>query len=311
MRRRTWVQLALSAAVAPVAGAAQTSSASSAAGAKPALVRDGRLTHPLAVPASGEIKVAFLLSADAEVVDIAGPWGVFDYTTVGEDGRKPFQLYTVAASKEPVKVSGSMTLVPNHSFADAPRPDVVVVPAMDTEKLAPAAVEWLRSIQQDATLTMSVCNGSHVLAHAGLLDGKRAAAHHGSIGIMRALYPKVTVVRGLRYIEEGKLATSGGLTSGIDLALRVVERYFGRDAARQTARQLEYQSTGWMNPKSNAEFAKKPVGTRERPVCPVCEAQLIRSKALTLAYQGKTWFFCSDWCRDQFKAQPKLFSSLL
>lgn len=306
MRRRTWVQMALGATVASAASAALGSSAS---GAKP--VRDGRLTDPLTVPGSGEIKVAFLLSADAELVDISGPWGVFDYVTVGEDGRKPFQLYTVAASTEPVKVSGSMTLVPNHRFADAPRPDVVVVPALDIEKLAPAAIEWLRSMQQDATLTMSVCNGSHVLAHAGLLDGKRAAAHHGSIGIMRALYPQVTVVRGMRYIEQGKLATSGGLTSGIDLALRVVERYFGRDVARQTARQLEYQGTGWMNPKSNAEFAKKPVGTRDRPVCPVCEAQLTRSKALTLAYQGKTWYFCSDWCRDQFKAQPKLFSSLL
>lgn len=306
MRRRTWVQMALGATVASAASAA---SGSSASGAKP--VRDGRLTDPLTVPGSGEIKVAFLLSADAELVDIAGPWGVFDYVIVGEDGRKPFQLYTVAASTEPVKVSGSMTLVPNHSFADAPRPDVVVVPALDIEKVSPAALDWLRSMQKDATLTMSVCNGSHVLAHAGLLDGKRAAAHHGSIGIMRALYPKVTVMRGLRYIEEGKLATSGGLTSGIDLALRVVERYFGRDVARQTARQLEYQGTGWMYPRSNAEFAKKPVGTRERPVCPVCEAQLTRSRALTWAYQGKTWYFCSDWCRDQFKAQPKLFSSLL
>lgn len=308
MHRRTWVKLALGASVVPAAGVAQ---AKPGQGDTLSSVRDGRLTHPLTVPASGEIKVAFLLSADTELVDIAGPWGVFDYVFVGEDGRKPFQLYTVAASTEPVKVSGSLTLVPNHAFADAPKPDLVVVPAMDPDKLAPAALDWLRAVQKDSTLTMSVCNGSFVLAQAGLLDGKRSAAHHGGIGIMRALYPKVTVVRGLRYIEDGKIATSGGLTSGTDLALRVVERYFGREAARQTARQLEYQGTGWMFPNSNAEFAKKTVGTRERPVCPVCESPLIRSKALTWDYQAKTWYFCGEWCRDRFKENPKLFSSLI
>lgn len=308
MRRRSWVQWTLGAAVAPAVSAAP---GGASAPTKPVPVRDGRLTHPLAVPAGGEIKVAFLLSADAELVDIAGPWGVFDYVFVGDDGRKPFQLYTVAASTEPLKVSGSMTLVPNHSVADAPTPDLVVVPAMDLDQLAPAALAWLQAVQPHTTLTMSVCNGSFVLAQAGLLDGKRSAAHHGGIGIMRALYPKVTVVRGLRFIEDGKIATSGGLTSGTDLALRVVERYFGRDVARQTARQLEYQGTGWMFPNSNAEFAKKAVGTRARPICPVCESPLTLSKAVIWEDQGKTWRFCSEWCRDQFKANPKLFSSLL
>ena len=270
-------------------------------------VPDARLTAPLTLPASGEIKVAFLISPDAEVVDFAGPWGVFEFVSVGEEGRNPFKLVTVAASRAPVKVSGGMTLLPDHSFADAPMPDVVVVPALDTEALAPAALDWLRTVSQSAALTMSVCNGSYVLAEAGLLDGKTATAHHSAYGMLRVLYPRVKVVRGLRYVEDGRIATSGGLTSGIDLALRVVERYFGRAVAKKTALDLEYQGTGWMQPASNARFAKKPVGTAERPVCPVCEAQMARQSALPAQFKGKTHYFCSDYCKTHFFAAPERF----
>jgi hypothetical protein len=79
------------------------------------------------------------------------------------------------------------------------------------------------------------------------------------------------VIRGVRYLEDGKIATSGGLTSGMDLAMRVVERYFGRDVARETALSLEYQGTGWMFPASNAQFAKPPVSTAEHPACEVSD----------------------------------------
>jgi putative intracellular protease/amidase/YHS domain-containing protein len=277
------------------------------AGAVPVPVPDARLTAPLIVPASGDIRVAFMISHDAEVVDFTGPWGVFEYVIIGADDRKPFKLYTVAASRDPVRISGGMTIVPDHTYADAPSPDVVVVPALNTDKLAPAALGWLRSVQGHTDVTMSVCNGSFVLAQAGLLDGKTATAHHGGYGMLRAMYPKVTVIRGVRYVEDGKIATAGGLTSGVDLAMRVVERYFGRDVAKQTARRLEYQGTGWMYPDSNAQFAKKPIATADRPVCPVCEAQMSARTALTWRHEGKTYYFCSDFCKKYFMAEPERY----
>jgi putative intracellular protease/amidase/YHS domain-containing protein len=270
-------------------------------------IPDARLTAPLTVPASGDIRVAFLISPGAEVVDFAGPWGVFDYVTIGQDDHKPFKLYTVAASKDPVKVTGGMTLLPDYSYADTPTPDVLVVPALDTDKLASTTFDWLRSAHKDTAVTMSVCNGSFVLAAAGLLDGKTATAHHGSYGMLRAMYPKVAVIRGVRYTEDGNIATSGGLTSGVDLAMRLVERYFGRDAAKRTALKLEYQSTGWMFPASNAQFAKKPVGTAAHPICPVCESQISRETALTWQYQGKTYYLCSQFCKGYFVADPQRY----
>jgi transcriptional regulator GlxA family with amidase domain/YHS domain-containing protein len=229
---------------------------------------------------------------------------VFEYVVTGQDARRPFKLYTVAASREPVVVSGGLTIVPDHTFADAPAPDVVVVPALDLDHIAPAALDWLRSVQQGTSVTMSVCNGSFVLGQAGLLDGKSATAHHGGYTSLRAEFPNVKVVRGVRYVEDGKIATAGGLTSGVDLALRVVERYFGRAVAKETARQLEYQGTGWMHPESNAPFAQKPVATAGHAFCPVCEMEVSENTDFKAELKGKKYSFCSQWCKDHFVANP-------
>lgn len=270
-------------------------------------VPDGRSTAPLVVP-DEEIRVAFVIGPGSEVMDFAGPWGVFEYVMLGEESRNPFRLYTVAASTEPIQVSGGMRIVPDFRFADAPQPHVVVVPAMDTDKASPALFAWLRAVHGKASLTMSVCDGAYVLAQAGLLDGKSATAHHGGYGMLAALYPKVKVIRGMRYVEDGKLATSGGLTSGIDLALRVVERYFGRTVAEQTAFQLEHQGNGWKSPASNARYALAPVGgTEDHPVCPVCGAPVKKDPQLTTIHQGHRYFFCSDFCKEHFLKAPGRF----
>jgi putative intracellular protease/amidase/YHS domain-containing protein len=274
-------------------------------------VPDARLSAPLTVPASGEIKVAFLISPGAEIVDFGGPWGVFEYAyvKVGGEMRNPFKLYTVAASRKPVMISGGMSIVPNYSFKNAPPPDLIVVPALDLDRLAPAALNWLKSAHRSSAVTMSVCNGSFVLGKAGLLEGRRATSHHGGYGLLRAMADTVTVVRGARYVEDGKIATSGGLTSGIDLALRVVERYFGRELARETARRLEYQGTGWMYPDSNADYLQPSLATSdEEAIDPVCEVAVPRSTSPRFDYKGKTYYFNCDWCKGFFTANPGRFA---
>lgn len=269
---------------------------------------DGRLTDPLEPPADGRITVAFLLGPGAEVVDFAGPWGVFEYVFLGEDWHRPFELCTVAATTDPVTVSGGMVLVPGYDVTGAPEPDVVVVPAMDPAGVPVEAYEWLRRVHERTAVTMSVCNGAFVLGEAGLLDGRNATAHHGGYGSFRASFPNVTLIRGRRYVEDGRIATSGGLTAGIDLALRIVERYFGREIAGRTATQLEYQGVGWMHPDSNSEFRDRPVGTRQQPICPVCEMPVSPDTSLTAEHDGRTWYFCGAWCQDAFGAAPERFS---
>ena len=95
-----------------------------------------------------------------------------------------------------------------------------------------------------------------VLANTGLLSGKAATTHHSAYDSFAAAYPDVQMKRGARFVEDGNLASSGGLSSGIDLALHVVERYFGRDVATATAYQMEYQGQGWKDANSNSVYAK-------------------------------------------------------
>lgn len=214
--------------------------------AAPAAVRGALLP-----PARGSIDVAFLISDGATLIDFAGPWEVFQDVMLPERGpshedQMPFRLLTVAATRAAVRVSGGMQIVPDYSVADAPAPRVVVVPAM---RSTPAVLDWLRRVAASADLVMSVCAGAFQLGHAGLLSGRRATTHHEFHDRFAARFPDVRLERGMRFVESApNVATAGGLTSGIDLALRVVERYFGRAVAERTATYMEYQSRGWIAP---------------------------------------------------------------
>ncbi len=201
--------------------------------------REGASASPLEPPAVGKIRVAFLVSDYATVIDFTGPWEVFQDVTVSGRGQ-PFELYTVADSHEAVTVTGGMRILPTYSVDDAPTPHVVVVPAM---RASPRVLEWLEQVHPESDVIMSVCTGAFVLARAGLLDGLAATTHHDFHDRLAADFPKVDVRRGVRFVEGGeKISTAGGLTSGIDMALRVVERYFGRDVAAKTAEYMEYRS---------------------------------------------------------------------
>lgn len=261
----------------------------------------------LIAPASGRIPVAFVISPDAEVVDFAGPWGVFEYANLREGGKSPFDLYTVADATSPLTCSGGLVVVPDYTFANAPQPKIIVVPAMGEP--SQALLSWVREASKQTDVTMSVCNGAFVLAKAGLLSGKTATSHHGGYGYFAASFPDVTVRRGARFVDSGNVSTAGGLTSGIDLALHVVDRYYGRAVAEQAALDLEYQGTGWKDPDSNAMFATRPVSTAEHPICPVCEMDVSKEAAVPGSFDGRTVYFCGDECRKLFAAHPEKFNA--
>ena len=200
---------------------------------------------PLKPPPTGRIRAAFAIAEGATVIDFAGPWEVFQDVHVpgpGSHHMMPFELYTVAATAKPITATGGMRIIPNYAIDDAPPPHVVIVPALRGN---PALLEWLAAVAPESDVTMSVCTGAFQLARAGLLDGLAATTHHDFYDSFAKEFPRVQLERGLRFVENPRIATAGGLTSGIDLALRVVERYFGRDVARQTADYMEYTGTGW------------------------------------------------------------------
>lgn len=213
-----------------------------------ALASVPRLGATPVAPKEGPIHVAFVLTEGATMIDFAGPWEVFQDAMIpgrgaSHDERMAFRLYTVGASRQPIHTSGGLTVTPDHTFADAPTPDLVVVGA---QKGDPALAAWLRKVHGEGRVVMSVCTGAFKLAEAGLLDGKRATTHHGYFEPFTKRFPNVTLVPSRRFVQSDEnVFTAGGLTSGIDLALHMVDLYFGRAVAQQTATYMEYESTGW------------------------------------------------------------------
>jgi len=260
--------------------------------------------NPLKPPAKGDIPVAFLISDDAVVIDFCGPWEVFRDVMVS-GGDHPFRLYTVSDKTDPIQAGGGMKIVPDYTFANAPAPKVIVIPAQSEP--SEAMLKWIRESTKSTDVTMSVCTGAFVLAKTGLLSGKSATTFHAAFGNFAMQFPDIKLKRGARFVEDGNLASAGGLSSGIDLALRVVERYYGRDVAQKTAYNMEYQGQGWMNPDSNQIYAQAPVSTAEHPLCSVCGMDVDPKTAPKSVYKGTTYYFCSDDDKKTFDAAPDRF----
>ncbi len=263
-------------------------------------------TNPLKPPAKGDIPVAFLISDGAVIIDFCGPWEVFRDVMVS-GGDHPFRLYTVSEKAAPIQAGGGMKIVPDYTLANAPAPKVIVIPAQSEPSAA--MLEWIRKSSKTTDVTMSVCTGAFVLAKTGLLSGKSATTFHAAFNSFAMEFPDIKLKRGARFVEDGNLASAGGLSSGIDLALRVVERYYGRDVAQKTAYNMEYQGQGWMNADSNQVYAAAPVSTAEHPLCPVCGMDVDPKSAPKSVYKGTTYYFCSDDDKKTFDTDPQKFAS--
>ena len=179
-------------------------------------------------------KVAILIFNGVEIIDYTGPWEVF--------GAADFDVYTVAETKEPVTTAMGMRVIPHYTLADAPPPDVLVVPGGDVQgpRGSAATLKWIRDVTARAEQTLSVCNGAFTLASAGLLDGLGATTSAHLLDKLRADYPNVRVVDDQRFVDNGKIITAGGLSSGIDGALHVVSKMLGNGRAQAVALGLEY-----------------------------------------------------------------------
>jgi transcriptional regulator GlxA family with amidase domain len=230
MQRPRFLTALTAAALAPIVIPPNTAAAAAAAvqSARPKLLPGQRL-------------VAFSITDGANVIDMAGPWEVFTDTPLpGHDDQSAFLPYLVGPAMSAVEATGGMQLMPHFTFANAPRPDIVVAGA---QKGAPELVAWLRRQAQTADVMMSVCTGAFKFAQAGLFDGKSATTHHDFYDDFEKRFPKVTLVRGPRFVDQGRVLSAGGLTSGIILALHIVERFHGKQIADDVAGYMEFVRT--------------------------------------------------------------------
>jgi len=180
--------------------------------------------------------VGVLLFDGAEVIDYAGPWEVF--------GQAGFKVFTVAENSKPVDAVFGQKLIPDYTFENAPHMNILLVPGGGGSRKAmqnPAVLKWVQQAAQNSEHVMSVCTGSLILGKAGLLDGLSATTFHGALDLLAKAAPKTRVVHDQRYVDNGKIITTAGLSSGIDGALHLVSKMKSKGFAQATALTLEYQ----------------------------------------------------------------------
>lgn len=192
--------------------------------------------------------VGIFVYDEVEVLDVAGPFEVFSVATRVAARRSPgshppFAVSLVSRDGGPVGARAGFVMTAHHGLHDAPAFDVVIVPGgvSDAVERDPAVTAWVRHATS-AEVVASVCTGAFVLAAAGLLNGLTVTTHWEDAGDLAERYPTLRVESGPRWIDHGPVATSAGISAGIDLALHLVARFEGDDLARATARQMEFRS---------------------------------------------------------------------
>jgi transcriptional regulator GlxA family with amidase domain len=196
---------------------------------------------------SAKKKVGMLLYPNVELLDFCGPYEVF--STFRFDASKktlepsPFDVYLIAESKGTIKTRAGLEVAAEYSIEDHPSFDILVVPGgwgtrkeINNEKI----INWLKKVAGEVELVTAVCTGSMLLGKAGLLKGKHATTHWNSLPWMKEEFPDTIVEDAFHIVEDGNVITSAGISAGIDMALKVVQKYFGEEAARGTARYMEY-----------------------------------------------------------------------
>jgi transcriptional regulator GlxA family with amidase domain len=193
--------------------------------------------------------VGILIFDGVEVLDFCGPFEVFSLAIKpGMDTYPDNALYTVrtvAETAASIRTVGGMDVVPACTIDDHPDFEIIVVPggfgtrAIYRERAR--VIEWIARQAAGNVVPTSDCTGASLLAKAGVLAGKRSTTHWASIGRLRELHPDTTVLDDLRVVDEGKVVTSAGVSAGIDMALHIVARMHGHEAAIATAREMEYR----------------------------------------------------------------------
>ena len=210
-------------------------------------MRIAQAKEEVRVPQNYTRNVAIVLYEGVELLDFAGPGEVFAAAAnVGRDRGEPaFKVYTVAPARQPLKSQGFVTITPDYGTDDAPPPDILVIPGGASQTLLKSErfMSWAVAAMKNAKITLTVCTGAFIPATAGLLDGQSATTHHGSFDGLRSAAPRVTVIEGKRFVDNGSIITTAGVSAGIDGALHTVARLLGRNVADSTASYMEYHWT--------------------------------------------------------------------
>lgn len=186
--------------------------------------------------------IGILLFSDVEELDAIGPWEVLSFwaRNYPEDG---YQVTCLSKAGGLVQCAKGLVVQAHHSYADTPPLDVLVYPGGQGTRAQvhdDAQLDWVRRQRNEVPLMTSVCTGALVYAAAGLLTGRPATTHWGSLDVLAQLDPTIEVRTEERFVDDGDIITSAGISAGIDTALHLVDRLAGTERARQVRRGIQY-----------------------------------------------------------------------
>ena len=181
-----------------------------------------------------KMNVAVYIHEGMEILDFAGPVEVFSYAG--------FNVYTVARNENPILSQGIVKIIPEYTIDNCPKPDVLVFFGGNGTNASkePATLEWLQDIAPKTDYLFTVCTGAFFLGRAGLLDELTVTTFHSAIPSLRELVPTATVLDDARFVDNGKVITTAGVSAGIDGALHMVQKLMGIEKAKEVAHYMEY-----------------------------------------------------------------------
>jgi transcriptional regulator GlxA family with amidase domain len=199
--------------------------------------------HPrIPDPMSGRRKIGILVFDGVEELDAVGPWEVLSHWT-REHPDDGWDAFCLSVDGAPVVGAKSLVLGAHHSVDDAPALDLLIHPGGPGTRAMledPDHLAWVRKTRETVPLMASVCTGSLVYAAAGLLTGRRATTHWASLNLLSELDPTIVTDVDARFVDDGDLITSAGVSAGIDMALHLVARLAGPERASEVRREIQY-----------------------------------------------------------------------
>ena len=181
--------------------------------------------------------VAILIFDDVEILDFCGPYEVFGVTG-RHNNSQPFNVYTVAEHSKPIIARNQLSINPKYTIQECPPPDILLVPGgfgTRQEMHNQVLINWIGQCFEHSELLLSVCTGALLLAKAGLLENLAATTHHLAIDLLKEVAPNTEIRAGDRFVDNGKIILSAGISAGIDMSLYVVAKLLGKEVAVETA----------------------------------------------------------------------------
>ena len=187
---------------------------------------------------------AILIFNDVEVLDFTGPYEVFNAANA-VSGQKLFNVFTIANKEELITARNGLKVFPDYTINNSPSCDILIIPGGDGRRIEmnnSFLLSWIKDTFQNLEYLLSVCTGSFIIANTGLLNGLKATTHHSAFDEFKKSFPEIEPVINKKFVDNGKIVTAAGVSSGINMSLHIINKLFGEELKLKTADYIEFDS---------------------------------------------------------------------